>query len=196
MTLLNSHKQTNHDELRYPCDICEYSAPNLTHLKRHNEAQHNGIVFPCDQCPYEAATKGTLKKHMMKHGTVKLQCDQCSHKAVLLSDLIAHKKAVHEGKRDHVCHMCGESFTKKFMLQDHLALKHGIGEVRFKCDFCGKGFLTGARRQDHIDGTHLKNKQFKCDRCPHVCYTKKALYKHQNYGRCHQEKNMAMLHKM
>ena len=180
------------------CDKCDTTFTSATEMDKHMNTSHDCIrEVQCKECDTKWVSHLSLELHYIEeHKKIMFCCDSCDYIIYQAAILRRHKKAVHEGKRDHVCHMCGESFTKKFMLQDHLALKHGIGEVRFKCEFCGKGFLTGARRQDHIDGVHLKNKQFKCDRCPHVCYTKKALHKHQNYGRCHQERTLAILHKM
>ena len=60
-----------HEEERYPCSQCKYSASTASHLKTHVAYKHEGVRYPCSQCMYVAITANALKKHVeSKHGGV------------------------------------------------------------------------------------------------------------------------------
>ena len=78
----------------YPCNQCEYSG-SRTVLNQHKQSKHEGIRYPCDHCEDAFTTKGILKKH--KHEGIRYSCDQCEYAATQLSDLKWHKQSKHEG---------------------------------------------------------------------------------------------------
>jgi KRAB domain-containing zinc finger protein len=67
----------------------------------------------------------------------------------------------HLGERDHVCHECGKSFTRRDGLQKHLACFHSDIKA-FRCKICSKD-LKGHLLQ-HLR-THLNERPYSCDVC-------------------------------
>ena len=64
-------------------------------------------------------------------------------------------------------------------MDDHLAVRHGIGQARFKCEHCGQLFVNSTELNSHIEAIHLKNKEYHCDQCNYFGYAQKNLNKHK-----------------
>ena len=94
---------------------------------------------------------------------------------------------MHDQNPDHVCHICGQAFYIPWTLNNHLAVKHDIGEKRYKCDVCYKAFNNNQSLLRHMEGVCLKNVKYNCDQCSHSTFTKSALAKHKR--RIHPKKN-------
>ena len=60
---LNPNKQSRLEDIRYPCDQCEYASPNMDGLRRHKKSIHEGMRYPCDQCEYDAPNTNFLRRH-------------------------------------------------------------------------------------------------------------------------------------
>jgi len=43
-------KERKLEEVRYPCDKCEYAATSTWDLSRHIKSYHEGVRYPCDKC--------------------------------------------------------------------------------------------------------------------------------------------------
>ena len=52
-----------HNEIRYPCDQCEYAATKRSNLKLHKKSLHKGVRYPCGECEYLATHASSLKRH-------------------------------------------------------------------------------------------------------------------------------------
>ena len=62
------------------------------------------------------------------------------------------------------CSICGEMISKKRETR-HIAQKHtSAADKKFKCKFCGKGFVENARLRDHVN-THTGEKPYICKFC-------------------------------
>ena len=57
------HKKSQHEGVRYPCDLCEHAARTLSCLKLHKDSRHDGVRYPCDKCKYAATQLSHLKSH-------------------------------------------------------------------------------------------------------------------------------------
>ena len=57
-------KQSDPDDVKYPCNECSYVASYIWNLKQHKESRHNGVKYPCEKCEYAATRKSSLKRHM------------------------------------------------------------------------------------------------------------------------------------
>ena len=46
-----------HENIKYPCNICDYKATRQVSLKRQKMSIHEGegIKYHCNQCEYKAA---------------------------------------------------------------------------------------------------------------------------------------------
>ena len=58
------HVDSNHDDIRYSCDQCDYSATQKDQLKYHVESNHDETRYNCDQCDYSPTQKDQLKHHV------------------------------------------------------------------------------------------------------------------------------------
>ena len=63
VSTLRKHKQSKHEDIKFPCDKCEYVAPRKNTLKQHKESMHEGVRYPCDLCDYVATWKSCLNDH-------------------------------------------------------------------------------------------------------------------------------------
>ncbi|XP_020715738.1 uncharacterized protein LOC101458935 isoform X2 [Ceratitis capitata] len=75
------------------------------------------------------------------------------------------------------CLECERDFTKKCYLTQHLNSIHG-GEYKFRCEKCGKRFLTEAPYKKHIGRHSMQNKRWPCMFCPCVFHFKTDWERH------------------
>ena len=62
------------------------------------------------------------------------------------------------------CSICGEMISKKRETR-HFQQKHtSDSDKKFKCKFCGKGFVENSRLRDHVN-THTGEKPYICKFC-------------------------------
>ena len=59
-----SHIESIHEQIKYPCDLCEYQAPLQGSLNTHIKSVHEKVKYPCNICEYEATGKGDVKRHI------------------------------------------------------------------------------------------------------------------------------------
>ena len=163
------------------CDQCDTEFKISKDFDDHLKSVHKcDKAFKCKECDLTWVSHLSLELHYIEsHKKIMFCCDTCGYTTFQDSILQRHRRITHEGKRDYVCHICGKSFSKKFMLPDHMAIEHDIGECRFKCDYCGKGFMNQSRKRNHVEGVHEKNKTYFCDVCNYVGPTLVALGKHK-----------------
>merc|ERR1711956_118788 len=64
-----------------------------------------------------------------------------------------HIDSVHEGKRPHLCTICGSSFAENRKLQIHIAAVHKK-EKPFSCHLCGANFARKDKVNAHIKAVH------------------------------------------
>ena len=60
---LATHKQSNHDGVRYDCDMCDYQATIQSNLARHKQSKHEGVRYDYVLCDYQSTQQGTLATH-------------------------------------------------------------------------------------------------------------------------------------
>ena len=163
------------------CDKCDKNFKIATDFDEHLGSLHKyDKQFKCKECDTIWVSHLSLELHYIeKHEKFMFCCDICGYIAEQAGIVRRHIRNTHEGKKDHVCHICGKSFTKLWKVASHMALDHGIGECRFKCDYCGKGFMDNTLKLRHIEGVHEKNNVYKCDLCPYTGHSKSAMQKHK-----------------
>ena len=62
---------------------------------------HENIRHPCEQCDYQATTKGNLTVHVQfKHEGKKYPCKICGYQATTLSNYNKHLKCVHKDNQN------------------------------------------------------------------------------------------------
>ncbi|GIY65412.1 hypothetical protein CDAR_108821 [Caerostris darwini] len=103
--------------------------------------------YNCPQCPYRTHHSGHLRYHMR----------------------------VHSGEKPYECEVCGNRFTVKCNLKNHL-LKHNIREECRKCDRCHTEFV----QERHLD-SHKRvhtDKEIECSKCKRTFTNKCDLTMH------------------
>merc|ERR1712062_304341 len=173
--------QISEDQKVKKCDQCDSEFKVSEDFNDHLKSIHKcDKVFKCKECDTIWVSHLSLELHYIEsHKKILYCCDICGYTTYQPAILRRHKNVKHEGKRDHVCHMCGSAFDKKFKLTDHFAVAHGIGECRFKCTYCGTVFMTKHGLEIHIEGNHEKDKVYTCGTCNYVCHSKHGLLKHE-----------------
>merc|ERR1711860_377516 len=146
--------EISEDQKVKKCDQCDTEFHAAIAFDEHLKSIHEcDKAFKCKECDLTWVSHLSLELHYIEsHKKIMFCCDTCGYTTFQDSILQRHRRITHEGKRDYVCHICGKSFSKKFMLPDHMAIEHDIGECRFKCDYCGKGFMNQSRKRNHVEG--------------------------------------------
>lgn len=92
-----------------------------------------------------------------------LECEFCDLKFITKKDIKRHLRDNHFNKREHMCHICGKKFVKKYVLEKHIFIH--ADQRPFDCKHCGKLFRTANNLKSHI-GIHTGEHPFKCGICP------------------------------
>eukprot|EP00112_Aurelia_sp_Birch-Aquarium-sp1_P007594 Seg1828.9 transcript_id=Seg1828.9/GoldUCD/mRNA.D3Y31 product="Zinc finger and SCAN domain-containing protein 22" protein_id=Seg1828.9/GoldUCD/D3Y31 len=93
-----------------------------------------------------------------------------------------------QGKKKHVCEICGHAFSKRCNLQNHLRIHRG--ERPHACDLCSRSFTTLGDLVRH-SRTHSGEKPYKCDKCSRSFADfgshrrHQRLHTNQNPHKCH-----------
>lgn len=148
---------------------CEKTYFTKQELQVHVKCQHIGKDIPCGKqmnnwseryfllkyfiveiCGKLFATKVHLGRHRKIHEEPKLKCTYagCTKGFHHKFDLDKHINT-HEGRRDHLCHLCDKSYFSRKNLKRHLDVEHKA--ITYHCELCT---FTNSRR-DYLR-THVK----------------------------------------
>ena len=101
------------------------------HGKTNDEIQalvEEQMSFKCDECNRGFLAEITKKHHQNTvHGGQK--CKYCDKRLPAGAALIRHIEFVHEKRKPHICHKCGECFTAKSTLVNHIFDSHKEEEL-------------------------------------------------------------------
>ena len=163
------------------CDKCDTEFKSSAEMDSHLEECHkSNNQFKCKECDKIWVSHLSLELHYAEiHKKIMICCDICGHASKSRGHFNNHTKAIHTKSFDNVCHLCGKSYLGPSGLKQHLAVDHGIGEPKHKCDICGKQCQNSAELKNHTEAVHLRNVIYSCDQCPHTCFSKTALGKHK-----------------
>ena len=78
------------------------------------------------------------------------------------SALNAHYDTAHgktsrakRGEGTHACDVCGKMISDKSWLKQHMAIVHGVGDVKtFECDICSRTFNRKVNLVRHMKQVH------------------------------------------
>ncbi|XP_068627108.1 zinc finger protein 564-like [Battus philenor] len=133
--LLYSLKHVDPAKLKYACQLCDKKFVKAKRLEEHNLAVHLKVT------PVNCTVPG---------------CNfACSSRAVLRTHTRTLHRAV-RARRDHVCHVCGKTYTSKVALGGHLRAHTGSRPLR--CARCPAAFGYEAALYNHTRLVHLKHK--------------------------------------
>ena len=74
------------------------------------------------------------------------------------------------------CKQCGTIFTRKWLLDRHVATVHD--KKKIKCDQCDQTFTQKHELKRHVSAVH-ERKQYECDECDFVTSWKDNLSRHK-----------------
>ena len=60
---LKTHQMAVYNDVKYPCDKCDFKASQKYYLQIHMRSIHEGFRYPCNECDYKGTTRGCLKTH-------------------------------------------------------------------------------------------------------------------------------------
>ena len=181
---LKSHTMTMHTDKQYKCDKdnCDFRAPNQLKISRHIESEHEGVRYECNLCSYKGRLKSDLKRHIgAMHEGITYDCTQCPKTYKEKRKLKEHVQFAHQGFIQK-CDQCDYQSGRKINLYRHVQTKHrGIKKppTIVQCEQCRKPFSGIGNLKFHIKTIHGGIK-YQCDICGHQASTKYNLIKHKN----------------
>ena len=117
--------QSQHEGVKFLCDICEKQYTSQDSLKRHQKEVHEDIKYSCGQCEKQYTKKTNLKRHQTVHKDIKYSCDKCDYQANREDRLKDHIKTDHEGVTYH-CNICNKHFRQVHGLNRHKLIHEGL----------------------------------------------------------------------
>lgn len=167
---LQQHNRAVHLDERFICSWCGKSLKSEYNLKTHLYLHTGETPYKCsfDGCSKAFRSKDTMARHQFTHtGEKQFKCDidGCDRLFLFKNDMNKHKRRVHmkqSESKNYICSVCGEGFSKSYLLRDH-GYKHS-GEKPHKCKVkdCGKAFRTASLLSNHTR-YHSNLKKYKCD---------------------------------
>ena len=108
----------------YESEPCQKTDVNRRGLLTHKQTDHQGVKYACDQCDFQTTQQGHLTVHKQsKHEAEKYACNRCDKKFTLQSSLIRHFKSQHQIVR-YACNQCDYQAKLQCYLHQHIKLKH------------------------------------------------------------------------
>jgi len=135
----------------------------------------------CQSCGAKFKTLNCLKNHSRLHLNLFFYCDLCDGRFKGKHELKCHMEAIHLGRRDHVCQICGKAFSRDKTLRQHLIYHYN--ERKISCEICGFKTINGAKLRRHLK-THTGVRNYSCSICGKrflYSYNVTAHIKHVHY---------------
>ena len=90
------------------CDLCGYTACEVSAVRSHIKSLHNKLNFKCDWCDYQASQATHMRIHVTAvHKKIKnFKCDLCVYAASQYTTLKSYVKAVHAKDKNFKCDLC------------------------------------------------------------------------------------------
>ena len=147
-----------------PTDSASVTSSSTTTSDDSTVVKDRKALFLCSYCSYTSAFKSNLERHLSsvhKSGD-KVHCTHCGQLFDSADQRDGHVLLKH--RTTLVCEYCGETYTSRKGITSHRALVHGQGELKYKCQTCGKQFRDKFHLHGHIN-THKNVKPFSCSKC-------------------------------
>lgn len=184
---LKTHKNTHvHQQTRFPverqymCDIenCWKRYRHWGDLSIHRKNAHliNPTVYKCPECErtFHQSWKFSYHKKTV-HAVAAVHCDTCGEQCANTYSLKHHRKK---------CHAPEERATKKVQPRQcnkpKFDMKQYIDQfdTTLICRLCGKHLATRTGARTHVEMTHMKLRNHRCDTCGKEFYLRKDYVDH------------------
>ena len=168
---LRTHREESHlkgrkwDQEKYIiCPDCGKTVSKNYYLSQHKQFHLNeGLTVQCPECG-KIVGKNGFRKHMDEHKRKQsgkmFFCDECPYKANAKYKVNYHKKLVH-GPKQFTCDLCGNMFTMKNSLNNHMLTAHRNPNTAptYQCEMCEYITTCEISLATHIQ---LRHKESRC----------------------------------
>uniref|UniRef100_A0A8D0L4R6 C2H2-type domain-containing protein n=1 Tax=Sphenodon punctatus TaxID=8508 RepID=A0A8D0L4R6_SPHPU len=161
----------------FSCKLCPFASSNpklfIHHMKEHTDRP----PYQCPQCEYISFSIPYLRNHMYWHAGYELyRCKFCTFFSRYFASMVKHSY-IHTGAKPYSCKFCQSSFTSASGLKRHVSI-HSSKEL-FQEQECNNFPIVGKR-------TERPPKNYMCDQCSIVFYTRKHLHFHKKFHLQHK----------
>lgn len=157
------------DQKLYSCETCNKIFPRLSYLKRHMMSHNEEKPFICELCKKGFSRKDHLNQHMKSHVKGEYECDECKKVFTRADHLTRHKNCKHNGhekvigEKKFKCTVCLKGFTTEKYREVHM--RSHTGEKIFQCKSCEKAFISKSHLTEHMKFHNDNSKKFLCSEC-------------------------------
>ena len=179
---LMAHRRKHSASLNtFNCDVCESKFRTKTGLSIHIKFKHDkNLNVICTICNRVFKDAAILKSHMRTHlpddEKFLYECEICNKKMVNKWSLNYHIRTIHNGEKNHCCHICSRGFRCKSNLRSHI-ISHSTENVA--CEICGGIFKNRISLQSHRK-VHKpeESRKFACSVCKKTFHNRNHLNRH------------------
>ena len=193
------HVQVVHKGLRYKCDFCDKTYPQLygrkVHMLKHHPDEYT-LKYPEESSAHNSEPQPSANQNLdrielngndVKKEPLEASFDTPSQVLEVKCDVDLDEEEAEDPNaksETHACDFCGLYKSSKEALEKHVNEKHkgdGIAPTetpRFRCHTCGKAFETQFKLNRHQVVVHSNYNSLKCE----ICFEK---FSHRKRLRAH-----------
>ncbi|XP_028032157.1 zinc finger protein 271-like [Bombyx mandarina] len=165
------------DGSNFTCVLCSVVHISFKNLYHHMSSHYRN--YCCNKCGVGCITIAALRKHHKTHAQGVFTCDYCEKTYGSLTKKRNHEKGVHEGGwLRNKCPHCPEVFVSYYDRSEHLVKVHNQTPILYPCNACNKIYKKKFELNRHIKHHHLQQKNFVCDKCNAMFFSKRGLVDH------------------
>ena len=164
---LRTHHRRVHEKVKYEgpviCETCGKVFPNPRNLAMHRKI-HTDKYLTCRHCNYLSSTHEEFLAHLNEHNKARsFACHVCSAVFSQSGRLSKHVRSVHMGEKRYFCDICSKGFYGKGNLDDHRVIHF---EATLPCSYCDRKFKDPSSKKRH-EKIHLGHHTYTCYICSH-----------------------------
>ncbi|GLG97754.1 Krueppel homolog 1 [Gryllus bimaculatus] len=167
------------------CRICDDVFDNMELCISHAESHFETDFYPCNVCDLCFTSLLSFKSHCEKHHLESARSKNRASKRLTCnlcgkrfnSERTLSGHACGSSPRPFKCDECGKSFLTEVRLHFHQQIHQGGSSIT--CEHCGKMFSRENNLYDHVRLVHMREKAHCCDQCGKTFQLKARLIAHQ-----------------